>query len=157
MKNVYFFCLIVALGFTACDDDDYEILTRSEYLAENGCWYLEDAHVTANVDGREFSGKVSQYLPDCIEDNSFTFHPGGALTINDRHIKCDKDDPQQFDVPVKWELIDRETRLRASIPGLAENIIFEVVQLDGKYLRLKWYDTYLNTPSTFEVRFSHRH
>src|SRR5690606_564858 len=119
--------------------------------------YLEDATVSANIEGYQFNGKVSQYLPVCIEDNSIAFHTDGSITINDRQIKCNERDPDQFVVPASWALVDNATHLRAVIPGLPENVEFEILELHGKYLRLKWYDTYLNTPSTFEARFSHKH
>ena len=132
-------------------------MTRSEYLTSNRCWYLEDATVSANIEGQQFNGKVSPFLPACIEDNSIAFHTDGSITINDRHVKCNETDPEQYILPGSWTLVDDATRLRAVIPGFPENIDFEILQLDGRYLRLKWYDTYMNTPSTFEARFSHKH
>ena len=156
MKRIYFLCLVALIGFSGCDDDDdYEIWTRSDYLMANGCWYIEQAIVTANINGEQFSGNVSQYLPACIEDNSISFHPDGTIVINDRLIKCNESDPQEINAGVNWALTDYDTKLSAMIPGLTENIQFEVLELDGKYLRIRWSDMYEHKVALFVALFSH--
>jgi hypothetical protein len=155
MKKICFICIIALIGFSACDDDDNEVWTRSEYLVANGPWYLDQAIVSANVQGQQFHGNIAQYLPVCIEDNSVSFQPDGSILINESLVKCNEQDPQEIRTDINWTLSDYDTKLMAMIPGLTENIQFQVLELDGRRLRVRWSDTYMNEPATFEALFTH--
>jgi hypothetical protein len=91
-----------------------------------------------------------------MEDNSISFKPDGTVAINEGMVKCEEGGDVVGTVG-SWQLLDMDTKLRATIPNLPVNIDFNVVQLDEKYLRIQWTDIYLNTPYRFEAVFSHDH
>jgi hypothetical protein len=157
MKSICFLAILSLLVITSCDKET-EYKTRTEFLTKAKCnkWYLEYATVSTVVNGQEVSQRLTQYIPDCMEDNSISFKPDGTVAVNEGMIKCDEG-AEESKVMGGWQLLNNDAQLRATIPNLPVNVEFDIMQLDEKYLKIQWRDIYLNTPSRFEAIFSHRH
>jgi|GEM_PF-2336169 len=156
MNKVLLICLAALVSFSSCEDDsDYELWTKSDYLVANGPWFLREGSVSYTANGVQNTEKISQYLPVCVADNYISFFPDGAVRIDENESKCNENDPQTYDTGVKWSLSDYETKLNAAIPGLSENVQFEILQLDAHNLRIRWVNRYQNSNASFMALFTH--
>jgi hypothetical protein len=66
-------------------------------LVEDGEWEI------TNLRLGDFAIWNSPLVEACTKDNIYTFLPSGILRTNEGEVKCNEDDPQEFDSG--WEMI----------------------------------------------------
>lgn len=105
LKTLLNLCIFsfVLLAVASCDKENESIEKEKEpepdfkTLVEAGEWEI------TNLRLGDFAVWNSPLVEACTKDNIYTFLPSGLLRTNEGEVKCNEDDPQEFDSV--WEMI----------------------------------------------------
>lgn len=152
MKKLLLLSCILLAAFSSCDDDNYTAKSRTQYLT-TGKWYLEHAMVSTTVEGQTYTENLVDFVPCCTKDNAITFRENGDIYM-DENVRVCEDNPMNG-VVGKWQLVENSHVFRGTLPGIPVNIDLQVLDLDGKYLKLQWNGEREGIPATFNILYSH--
>lgn len=152
MKRIYVLCLIVPILFAACSKDR-DPVTRTTFLTYKS-WYIQEAKITASVNGQIYTQDLLEFMESCMEDNTTLFKNDGSVWIDEGPTKCNPNDSQQTQAG-NWQLVENETKLRGSLPGFPVDVDMDILVLNEKQLKLRLQDTILGIPGIVEINYTH--
>lgn len=137
------------LVFSSCKTD--RDARKIDYLTY-GNWYEKASMVEADINGQHYNIDLLALKPECERDNYKVFTRTGDVLRNEGLTKCDASLPQEV-VESSWMFMNNEQMIHMSVDGIPRD--FEILELSGPTLKVRWTDSVFNIPTTHTVTYGH--